>query len=156
MNGGSEGTFMGTERNAPQGSDLHQIGEVSERTGLSLRTIRYYEEMGLVVPTGRTAGGFRLYTDEDIDRLELVKRLKVLDLPLESTSDMLAARDLLAAGAARAESEDAIEILASYADAAEERLEKLAGRLEGARSAVKDLRTEVRRGRRAVGAASPK
>ena len=147
---------METETNALQESDLHQIGEVAERTGLSLRTIRYYEEMGLVVPSGRTPGGFRLYTEEDIDRLELVKRLKVLDLSLESTSDMLAARDLLAAGAARAESEDAIEILASYADAAEERLQKLAGRLEGARSAVKDLRSEVRRRRRAAGAASPK
>lgn len=147
---------MGIETNVLQESDLHQIGEVAERTGLSLRTIRYYEEMGLVVPSGRTAGGFRLYTDEDIDRLELVKRLKVLDLSLESTSDMLAARDLLAAGAARAESEDAIDILASYADAAEERLQKLAGRLEGARSAVKDLRSEVRRRRRAVGLASPK
>lgn len=147
---------MGTERDALQASDLHQIGEVAERTGLSLRTIRYYEEMGLVVPSGRTAGGFRLYTDEDIDRLRLVMRLKVLDLPLESTSDMLGARDLLAAGAARAESQGAIEILASYADAAEERLQKLAGRLEGARSAVNDLRSEVRSRRRAAGSASPK
>ncbi|MGZ5291663.1 MAG: MerR family transcriptional regulator [Actinomycetota bacterium] len=147
---------MRTERNALQESDLHQIGEVAERTGLSLRTIRYYEEMGLVVPSGRTAGGFRLYTEEDIDRLELVKRLKALDLSLELTSDMLSARDLLATGAARGESEGAIEVIASYVDGAEERLEKLASRLEAARSAVRDLRTEVRRRARAVGASSRK
>lgn len=147
---------MGVEKNALRGSELHQIGEVADRTELSLRTIRYYEEMGLVVPSGRTAGGFRLYTDEDIERLELVKRLKVLDLPLEATSEMLAASDLLAAGASRHDSAAAIDTLASFTDAAEERLEKLAGRLEAARSAVKDLRTEVRRRRRTVGSTSPK
>lgn len=127
--------------------DMHQIGEVAERTGLSLRTIRYYEEMRLVVPSGRTTGGFRLYTEHDIDRLELVKRLKILDLSLESTTDMLAARDLLAAGAG-GEAEGAIEILATYADGAEERLEKLADRLEAAREAARQLKAEVRRHRR--------
>jgi len=130
--------------------DVHQIGEVAERTGLSLRTIRYYEEMRLVVPSGRTTGGFRLYTEHDIDRLELVKRLKILDLSLESTTDMLAARDLLAAGAGGdgGEAEGAIEILAAYADGAEERLEKLADRLEAAREAARQLKAEVRRHRR--------
>lgn len=130
--------------------DLHQIGEVAERTGLSLRTIRYYEEMGLVEPTGRTTGGFRLYTEEDIDRLELVKRLKVLDLPLERTTDMLAARDRLATGID--ESEGAIEILAAYAYAAEERVDKLVNRLEAARDATRELKAEVRRHRRAAAA----
>jgi len=147
---------MGIDKHALRGSDLHQIGEVADRTGLSLRTIRYYEEMGLVVPSGRTAGGFRLYTDEDIERLELVKRLKVLDLTLESTSEMLAARDLLAAGASRDDSAAAIDVLASFTDTAEERLDKLAGRLEAAHSAVKDLRSEVRRRRRTVGSTRPK
>ena len=130
--------------------DVHQIGEVAERTGLSLRTIRYYEEMRLVVPSGRTTGGFRLYTEHDIDRLELVKRLKVLDLSLESTTDMLAARDLLAAGAGGDEAEGAIEILATYADGAEERLEKIADRLKAAREATRELKAEVRRHRRAA------
>jgi MerR family transcriptional regulator, copper efflux regulator len=40
---------------------LMQIGQVAERTGLSLRTIRWYGQEGLVVPTSRTDGGFRLY-----------------------------------------------------------------------------------------------
>ncbi|MGP4025792.1 MerR family transcriptional regulator [Actinomadura sp. 3N407] len=62
-----------------------QIGEVAERTGLSLRTIRYYEEVGLVTPSARTRGGFRVYTEADAGRLELVKRMKSLEFTLEET-----------------------------------------------------------------------
>lgn len=58
-----------------------QIGEVAERTGLSLRTIRYYEEVGLITPSARSQGGFRLYTEEDIARLGVVKAMKPLDFP---------------------------------------------------------------------------
>jgi DNA-binding transcriptional MerR regulator len=67
-----------------------QIGDVAERVGLSLRTIRYYEEIGLVVPSGRTDGGFRLYREEDIERLQLVKALKPLGMPLEDLQELLA------------------------------------------------------------------
>jgi MerR family transcriptional regulator, copper efflux regulator len=72
---------------------LVQIGEVAERTGLSLRTIRYYEEVGLVVPSARSQGGFRLYTETDIERLQLIKRMKPLDLTLEQTRELLSALD---------------------------------------------------------------
>jgi len=80
-------------------SALMQIGEVAERTGLSLRTIRYYEEVGLVVPSARSQGGFRLYTDGDVDRLRVVKRMKPLDLPLEQMRELLEIIDRLASGA---------------------------------------------------------
>lgn len=66
-----------------------QIGEVAERTGLSLRTIRYYGEVGLVTPSGRTSGGFRLYSEADIERLDLVKRMKSLDFSLEEMRTLL-------------------------------------------------------------------
>ncbi len=46
-----------------------RIGEVADRVGLSLRTIRHYDEIGLVVPSDRSAGGFRLYTEADVVRL---------------------------------------------------------------------------------------
>lgn len=60
-----------------------QIGEVAERTGLSLRTVRYYDEEGLVRASSRSEGGFRLYSGRDIARLELVKRMKALGLSIE-------------------------------------------------------------------------
>ena len=74
---------------SPPRDELVQIGQVAERTGLSLRTIRFYEENGLVVPTTRTEGGFRLYSAEDIDRLEVVKRMKPLGFSLEEMQNLL-------------------------------------------------------------------
>lgn len=76
-----------------------QIGEVAESVGLSLRSIRYYEEIGLVTPSGRTEGGFRLYTDSDVERLRLVKALKPIGMSLETIGELLAAADdLVTAG----------------------------------------------------------
>lgn len=77
------------------GAKHMQIGEVAERTGLSLRTIRYYGEVGLVEPSARSRGGFRLYTESDIDRLLLIKRMKPLDFSLEEMRDLLDALDRL-------------------------------------------------------------
>lgn len=55
-----------------------RIGEAAELTGLTQRTIRYYEELGLLTPPGRTQGDFRLFSDADIQRLRDVSRLKQL------------------------------------------------------------------------------
>ncbi|HUP18133.1 MAG TPA: MerR family transcriptional regulator [Acidimicrobiia bacterium] len=74
----------------------YQIGEVAEKVGLSLRTIRYYEEVGLVIPSGRSDGGFRLYTDPDIERLRLIKALKPIGMSLEAMAELLEVRDQLA------------------------------------------------------------
>ena len=73
---------------APRG-ELVQIGQVAERTGLSLRTIRFYEEQGLVIPTARSEGGFRLYSEYDVARLEVVKRMKPLGFSLEEMQELL-------------------------------------------------------------------
>ena len=51
---------------------LMRIGEVAARLGLSLRSVRYYEEEGLVEASGRTPGGFRLYSELDVQRLLLI------------------------------------------------------------------------------------
>lgn len=67
-----------------------QIGEVAEKTQLSLRTIRHYDEVGLVPPSGRSEGGFRLYTQEDVDRLIHVRRITPLGFSLEETAEILA------------------------------------------------------------------
>jgi DNA-binding transcriptional MerR regulator len=66
-----------------------QIGEVADAVGLSIRTIRHYDELGVVEPSGRTAGGFRLYTDADVARLQFVKRLKPMQFSLEEIHEVL-------------------------------------------------------------------
>lgn len=73
------------------------IGEVAEQTGLSLRTIRHYDEIGLVTASGRTEGGFRLYTTGDLERLLLIRRMKPLGFTLEEMSELLATVDGLRA-----------------------------------------------------------
>lgn len=75
---------------------LLKIGEVAERVGLSLRTIRFYEEEGLVVPDSRTEGGFRLYSPAAVGRLELIKRMKPLGFSVEEMLEVLTALDALA------------------------------------------------------------
>lgn len=69
--------------------DLVQIGVMAERVGLSLRTVRYYEEMGLIEPTTRTAGGFRLYGPEQEDRLRVLKTMKPLGFTLDEMRELV-------------------------------------------------------------------
>ncbi|WP_196827788.1 MerR family transcriptional regulator [Frigoribacterium sp. CG_9.8] len=71
------------------------IGELAERTGLSLRTIRHYDEVGLLKPTGRTEGGFRLYTQGDIGRLMVIRRMKPLGFMLDEMTELLRIIDTL-------------------------------------------------------------
>ncbi|WP_017887467.1 MerR family DNA-binding transcriptional regulator, partial [Curtobacterium flaccumfaciens] len=52
-----------------------RIGELADRTGLSIRTVRHYDDVGLLHPTGRTEGGFRLYSDDDLHRLLVIRRM---------------------------------------------------------------------------------
>jgi MerR family copper efflux transcriptional regulator len=73
----------------PARTGLLQIGQVAERTGLSLRTIRFYEENGLVRPTSRSDGGFRLYSEDDVARLGVIKRMKPLGFTLEEMHELL-------------------------------------------------------------------
>lgn len=104
----------------------HQIGEVAEALGLSLRTIRHYEEVGLVVPSGRSAGGFRLYTDPDIERLRLVMQMKPLDLSLEEIHELV---DLLGEVEGPRPSQQAITRLADFVTVTGERRDRMRDRL---------------------------
>lgn len=72
-----------------------QIGEVAARTELSLRTIRHYEETGLVAPSARSQGGFRLYTETDVARLMVIRRMKPLGFTLDQMRELLDATDRL-------------------------------------------------------------
>lgn len=71
------------------------IGELAENTGLSLRTIRHYDEVGLLKPSGRTEGGFRLYSQEDHSRLLLIRRMKPLGYSLREMTELLSIIDTL-------------------------------------------------------------
>ncbi|WP_309072726.1 MerR family transcriptional regulator [Arthrobacter sp.] len=71
------------------------IGELAEITGLSLRTIRHYDEMGLLPDTKRTDGGFRLFTETDLERLLVVRSMKPLGFTLEQMAELLEIVDQL-------------------------------------------------------------
>lgn len=130
-----------------------QIGEVAERTGLSLRTIRHYEEVGLVVPSARSQGGFRLYTDHDVNRLQVVRRMKPLDFTLEQMRELLEIIDRLTGQPRLGKTERArlMVTLQGYAEAVRERraalaaqvatADEFAGMLDGHIDALKHSRT---------------
>jgi DNA-binding transcriptional MerR regulator len=121
-----------------------QIGEVAEHTGLSLRTIRYYEEVGLVTPSARSQGGFRLYTEPDVARLNLARQMKPLGFQLDEMRDLLA---LLQSAPRRTQPrrlrKDQMEQLRSFADTAEERCAELRAKLEMAEEFAEMLRERL-------------
>ena len=79
-------------------SGTMHIGELADKTGLSLRTIRHYDEIGLVKASGRTEGGFRLYTEQDYSRLILIRRMKPLGFSLDEMIALLSIIDTLQGG----------------------------------------------------------
>lgn len=116
-----------------------QIGELAERTGLSIRTLRHYDEIGLLRPSARSEGGFRLYTPDDESRLLLIRRMKPLGYSLEQMGELLAVVDGLADAPAdaalrarldgiRTEAAERRDALRRQLDAADEFLAQLAAR----------------------------
>ncbi len=74
----------------------YRIEEVAARTGFTKRTLRYYEEIGLVLPAGRSEGNYRLYSEDDVARLQRIKRLKdVLGIPLADIKRMAEVEETL-------------------------------------------------------------
>lgn len=139
-----------------------RIGEVADRLGLSLRSIRYYEETGLVEPSARTQGGFRLYTEPDVNRLLLIMQMKPLGFSLDQMREVLGALDALEAtdsadtgSADTGSGGDAGEIpdsprerLTAVLADVEGRLELLRARVGIAESFQEYLRTELHTTRR--------
>ena len=66
----------------------YRIGELAQRIGLTERTIRYYEELGLLDPVKRLDGGQRVYTDDDVRRLRFIQKLKMLGLSLQEMLEL--------------------------------------------------------------------
>lgn len=129
--------------------DIHaryQIGEVADQTGVTQRTLRFYEEKGLLTPADRMDGGFRLYSNEDVVRIRLIKQLQgLLGFSLAEIKEMVEAEALRAhlratpkpdpddRPALRTRGQQALAALRRQLDVVEPKLEQL-----------KQLRTELR------------
>lgn len=103
-----------------------KIGEVAERTELSIRSLRHWDEVGLVRPSVYSPGGFRLYTEADVERILLIRRMKPLGFSLERMADFCRALDARgAAGVGPGGDDDARATIAEIGAEAAERLERL-------------------------------
>ncbi|UYQ77290.1 MerR family transcriptional regulator [Glutamicibacter sp. JL.03c] len=120
------------------GGSMH-IGDMVEATGLSHRTIRHYDEVGLLPASTRSEGGFRIYRDSDLQRMLVIRSMKPLGFSLEEMGELLDAVDALAGNpqdtAARAKLDD-------YIQRASAKRDKLELNLQRADSFIADLRTK--------------
>lgn len=110
------------------------IGELAERTGLSLRTIRHYDDVGLLPATARTEGGFRVFSEEDFERLMVIKQMKPLGFSLDEMTEILT----LLAGPEGSAPEQS-EVLAGFLDRAVHQRAKMARNLAQADEFIERL-----------------
>src|SRR5947207_15332005 len=83
---------MPRTQNTPPSHDLLKIGDFARVAETNLRTLRYYEELGLITPASRSQGGFRYYRRTDINRVQMIRDLQDLGLHLERIRELISAR----------------------------------------------------------------
>ncbi|WP_261557963.1 MerR family transcriptional regulator [Frankia tisae] len=131
--------------------ELCGIGQAAQKLGVSVRSLRYYQEVGLITPSGRTSGGNRLYADSDLARVRRIRELQtLLGFNLDEIRTILVYEDrlaqvrvefhaasddgdrlrLLSEGETayrklRAEIDEKISRLAAFRDEIDERLERM-------------------------------
>ena len=120
-----------------------RVGEVAERLGVSPRTIKYYEEIGLIEPEGRSQGGFRLYGEREVERLERILRMKGMGYSLAAIREILAVRDA-------AQEADKVTVLGTATEHLKQREREVVDRirrmredLERAETLREDLRRDI-------------
>ncbi|GAA3579737.1 MerR family transcriptional regulator [Amycolatopsis ultiminotia] len=118
--------------------DSYSPAEVTARTGFSIDTIRYYERIGLLHEVGRTAGGRRRFTDEDLQFLQLLRCLRDTDMPI---ADMLRFVGLLRAG--EHTSAERLAVLLEHEKRVTEQIERLHGHQEHIRMKIAHYRGAV-------------
>lgn len=124
----------------------HHIGAVTAQTELSPQTLRHWDEVGLVRPSGRSEGGFRLYSDDDIQRLLVIRRMKPLEFSLEEMGRLLDSLDLLSRdGGDPDHRRTAAEFVVECHQRAEESIARLRKRLAYASELTDVLAREARR-----------
>ena len=68
---------------------MKTVKEISELTGISIRALRYYDEIGLLVPTERSEAGYRLYDEKTLEKLNAILFLRELDIPLDTIKEVV-------------------------------------------------------------------
>lgn len=68
---------------------MYKVGTLARETGLTVRTLHHYDEIGLLVPSARTPAGHRVYTDDDVLRLQQIQSLRLLGFALDAIRQML-------------------------------------------------------------------
>ena len=117
----------------------YRIGELAARLGLTERTIRYYEERGLLDSIRRLEGGRRVYTDDDVRRLKFIQKLKVLGLSLQEMLEL--ERLYRRHGSNRQVLPRLIELLDAHLGTTDDRISEL----EGLRDEIRSYREHVAR-----------
>ena len=82
-----------------QKPSLLKVGEVAEQVGVTLRTVRYYQSLGLIEANRRSRGGVHLYGHEACDRIRFIRDLRSLNIPLATIRRMIEERRLAGTGA---------------------------------------------------------
>lgn len=77
---------------APALSPPLKIGAVARRSGVSVKTIRFYCDEGLIQPVGRSDGGYRLFNEEVLVDLSLIRTLRAMEIPLQDVGQILTSR----------------------------------------------------------------
>ena len=119
---------------------------MATRTGLSHQTLRHWDEVGLVTPSARSDGGFRLYSESDVQRLLVIRRMKPLEFSLDEMGRLLDSLDLLSKpGVDEQAREEAAAFVVDCHRRAEESIERLRTRLGYAAELTEVLAREARR-----------
>lgn len=116
---------------------LLKIGDFAKAAGTNLRTLRYYEEIGLLSPASRSQGGFRYYRPSDVHRLGMIHDLQELGLPLERIRELMGSRE---------GDEDRGRLLSRVRAALDEQDRLLAARIQGLeeqRVRIADARAKI-------------
>lgn len=105
------------------GDMLLKVGLLAQRTGKTARALHFYEELGLIRPTKRTKGGFRLFDPADVERIAAIERLHEAGFTLDEISKMVGIMRSSPRGAKAAE--QVRKVLARGIAAAKEKIAKL-------------------------------
>lgn len=134
----------------PRNESYLQIGEVADRTGVTQRTLRFYEERGLLKPPTRLEGGFRLYSEEDVSRVEQIRRLQgLLGLSLADIKEMVEAEEVIeelrATFRPDREPEERIKRIDRRIEVTERQVAIVAGKLSALKQMKQDLEQQLKR-----------